>query len=59
MRSWTCRRDGRHLEAGVLGLAGPDELRVKMRIVLVRLAAAFGIGLRRYQADRRIVDPLL
>src|SRR5713101_7107841 len=29
------QRDGVHFERGALGLAGPDELRIKMRIVLV------------------------
>ena len=53
-------RDGRDLEAGALGLAGPDELRVEVRIVRVRLAcAASRVGLRRDQADGRVVDPLL
>jgi len=29
------QRDGGHLEGGMLGLAGPDQLRVKMGVVLV------------------------
>jgi hypothetical protein len=40
----------------VLGLAGPDQLRVEVRIVLVLLAAGIRIGLRRNETDGRIVD---
>jgi len=51
--------DGGHLEGGVLGLAGPLQLRVEVGVVGVGLPARVGVGLRRDQADGRVVEPLL
>ena len=51
--------DGRHLERGVLGLPGPDELRIEVRVVGVGLLARVLVGLRRHQANRRVVHALL
>src|SRR5712691_6682346 len=48
--------DGWHLEGDMLSLSGPYELRVEVRIVFVSLVYRGGrVGLRRYEADRRIV----
>jgi hypothetical protein len=42
----------------VLGFAGPHELRVEVRIVLISLAAGVGVGIGCDEADGRIVHPL-
>jgi hypothetical protein len=48
---------GGDFEGGVFGFAGPDELRVEMRIVGIGFAGGDGrIGLGSDQADGRIVD---
>ena len=43
----------------MLGLPGPDELRVEVRIVLVGFSAGVRVGFGRHEADGRIVGPLL
>ena len=43
----------------MLGLAGPDELRVDMGVVSIDLLALIPIGFRRYQTDGRVVRTLL
>ena len=53
------QRHGRHLERGVLRLAGPRKLRVQMWIVRIGPAARVAVGLRRHQADGRVVHALL
>lgn len=53
------KRNGRHFKRGMLGLACPDELRVKVWIVCVFLFAGVLVGLSVNQVYRRIVDALL
>jgi len=53
-------RDGRYLKGGVLGLAGPLQLRVQVRVVGVGLfRPRVRVRLRRHQAHGRVVHPLL
>ena len=54
------QRNGGHLKRGVLGLAGPMQRGVQVRVVGVGLLAnGVGVVLRRNQPHRRIVRPLL
>ena len=59
MRSCTCKETVGHLERRVLGLAGPGEQRIKVRIVGIAHPPRFRVGVRRHQTDRRVVRPLL
>ena len=53
------QRDGRYFKARVFGFARPDELRVKMGIVLILLLlAGLLIRFRSDQAHRWVVQPL-
>ena len=53
-------RDGRHLERRMLRLAGPDELRIEMRVVGVgRFRCYVSVRFRGHQTDARIVRPPL
>ena len=51
--------DRRHLERGVLGLAGPGQRGVEVRIVPVLLLAGIAVGGLGDQPDGRVVLPLL
>lgn len=55
------QRDRRYFKRGVLGLARPDQLRVEVWVVGVSLLllTGVGVGFRRHQADRRVIDTLL
>jgi len=53
------QRDGRHLEARVLGLPRPDELRVRVRVVGVLLLTGVGVRRRNHEPYRRVVGSLL
>lgn len=53
------KRHGRHLEAGALRLPSPLQRRIKMRIIGVGSFLRVLVGLRRHEADGRIVHPLL
>ncbi|HVO92678.1 MAG TPA: hypothetical protein VMT22_07550 [Terriglobales bacterium] len=52
-------RNRRHFERSPLGFAGPNQLRVEMRVVGVGFLAALFVRLGIDQTDRRIVRPLL
>ena len=53
------QRDGRNLKTRALGLARPNERRVKVRIVSVSFLPLGGVALGIHEADGRIVDALL
>ena len=46
------------LEGCVLRFVGPLQLRVEVRVVGVGLPACVAIGIRRDEADGRVVEPL-
>ena len=50
--SWDFKR-------GMLGLARPDQLRVKVGVIGIGLFAGLPIGFQRYQTNGRVVDALL
>ena len=52
------QRDRRHFERSPLRFPGPNQLRIEMRIVSVRLLSGFLIRLVCHQPDRGIVNPL-
>ena len=52
------QRDGRDLEGRVLGLAGPLELRVQMRVVGIGHWREIDVGLWGHKASGRVVDAL-
>ena len=47
-----------HLEGGVLGLPRPLQLRVEVRVVGVGLPSRVPVGLRRDEADGRVVESI-
>ncbi len=51
--------NGWDFKRGMLGLARPDKLGVKMRVIGIGLFAGVPIGFRRYQTNGRVVDALL
>jgi hypothetical protein len=54
------QRDAGHFKTGPLRFASPDQLWVKMRIVLVGFPwRLHWIRFARHQADRRVIHPLL
>ena len=50
-------RDGRDLERCPLGLSRPNEPRIEMRVVFVRLLLTLRVRRRGYQPDLRVVHP--
>ena len=53
------QRDGGHLERGVLGLAGPGQRRIEVRVVGVSRLRYVPVGSLGDQPDRRVIPPLL
>ena len=52
-------RDDRDLKGCMLRLPGPNELRIKVRVVLIGLHAAVFVGLRGHEAHGRVIAAFL